>query len=110
MRSVGILGLAGAALAALATSPGVGAEHELAAHRHHAGRTRYPVGYKPRKGGSIADRPHEHKREIARRQRQAERVAENRAARLARYRSKRGSVAPPGAEQPQGMTRGGRFV
>lgn len=82
MRGVGILGMAGAALAALVTSPGVGAEHELAAHRHHAGRTRYPAGLKPRKGGSIADRPHEHKREIARRQRQAERIAANQAARL----------------------------
>lgn len=62
--------LAASALGAVSVSAaraidGFAAEAAQAAH--HYGRTRYPGGHKPRKGGSIADRPHEHKREIARR-------------------------------------------
>lgn len=72
----GVLSVAGAALGLAAVAPQArlyGAESIDRYLRQH-GRSRQV-------GNSIADQPHEHKREIARRLRQAERVRENRKAR-----------------------------
>ena len=65
---------------------------------HHMGRTRYPLGYRP--GRSIADQPHEHKRAIARRLRQAERNAERQRERyLAQFHPSRRDAAPENVGQ-----------
>ncbi len=63
------LGVAALAAASIGIGPVLRTEH-------HMGRTRYPAGYKPRKGYYF--KPHNGEREIARRLRQAERNAEKR--------------------------------
>lgn len=91
MRGLGYSALAGG-LAAMLSTP------------HHLGRTRYPKGYAPH-GNSIADKPHKHEREIARRKRQAERIARNRRARAVAF-SRIAAAAYP----EQGLSRRGRPV
>ncbi len=75
---------------------------------HHLGRTQYPKGHAPR-GNSIADKPHKHEREIARRKRQAERNAERRAARADRVLRQEGrAIVDPAGEY--GLSRRGHWV
>lgn len=67
--------IAGSILAALAVA-GSAVPLRTADSNHHMGRTRYPKGYGPRGRGFHPNinrntgRPHEHRREIARRLRQ----------------------------------------
>ena len=109
MRRVGISAMAGAAIAALAMA------HPAAAREpHHAGRTRYPVGYRrynrlPAGINRHTGQPHEHEREASRRLRQ-ECVAElNRANRYLRAHG--GLEIGFGDPLPEfGLTRSGRKV
>lgn len=82
---------------------------------HHKGRTRYFGGYGRRgyfdpKINRHTGAPHEHAGEIARRQRQAERVAANRAARALRAERARGEYRQPATPLESGVSRRGRKV
>ena len=95
MRS--LLGAARVALGLAAAAPQsriYGAEN-IRRHIQKHGRSR-------QKGASLADKPHEHKREIARRKRQAERVRANRQARVVAAR-----IQPPAGF---GLSRRGKAV
>lgn len=91
----------GAALAAMQAAPMAriyGAEN-IRRHIQKHGRSRQ-IGH------SIADQPHEHKREIARRKRQAERIDANRHERAVRASRPYGPYPAPN----KGLTRSGREI
>lgn len=101
------LGVAAASAASSARGMGsalLGLDALPGRREHHYGRTRYPSGYS--RGHSIADQPHEHKREIARRKRQAERNAEKRLARAVAASRKGRPMTPAGF----GLSRSGRVI
>jgi hypothetical protein len=76
--------------------------------QHHMGRTRYAAGWKG--VGKSRYAPHQGEREIARRLRQAQRVEERRAERLADARHRFGGHGLSIVKMATGITRRGNYV
>ncbi|QZP06818.1 hypothetical protein [Caenibius sp. WL] len=93
----------GKLVAAAAASVGMGIRTP-----HHMGRTRYAPGWKHVGDGRYM--PHQGKREIARRLRQAEAIERKRAERIEAVRHIYGGLGPTILYVATGITRRGRFV